>query len=122
MLDVTAQALLDMCAREIVNRNHETDPDLDRLDDAFSRSVEEVVQTLADLVTLYSHGRYTIRRASSDLFQSRVKGFCLYLVMCPTDTPSDEVTQLDHDMMLVRLGPYSNPGGLVVNAQPRIES
>lgn len=116
-LSSSAQALLDACARSIVDGTPSSAIDLSE----FYREpdwLEETPAYLARRVEEFSGHRLTIRKASTDLFELLVRGPNLYLAACPVGTADEVVQKLTRKMFLVSLGPYRS--GLTAPA-PRSE-
>lgn len=55
-----------------------------------------------------SHNKLKYSALAAALFANQIMGRCLYLAACPYGTPAGQVSELDGDMVLLSVGPYSN--------------
>jgi len=107
------RAVLDRAAELILERKKGHFFDLYDFDQDFghgaSRSLAAIREYLRGQVEELSKGSSSIRAAEPALFASRIRGNCLYLALCSSNTPNGTLRQLEDDTMLFIITP-SDPG------------
>jgi hypothetical protein len=109
MLSNTEIALIEGCARLIVDGRPTSQIDLTALIESFERGrQDEILDALRNAIEGASLRRLTVRTAAPELFDIEVGGDHLYLVVCFIEYSGGHVTQLTDDMLLLGFGPHED--------------
>ena len=119
-LSPTAHELLSACAEIMMSQQQDTrDISLLPLNCEFLQAEDAIVVFLAEEVERRSHGRLTVRRADPALFAVHSRDDALSLAVCSAANAPELVTDLDRELTLYSLGPYSNGFSRIQMATPQ---